>query len=43
MQLLFTTNEETGMDGAFAIKEGQVTGDYFLLNLDTEGRTWLHC
>ena len=35
MQLLFTTNEETGMDGAFAIKEGQVTGDY-LLNLDTE-------
>ena len=35
MQLLFTTNEETGMDGAFAIKEGQVSGDY-LLNLDTE-------
>ena len=35
MQLLFTTNEETGMDGAFAIKEGQVTGDY-LINLDTE-------
>ena len=35
MQLLFTTNEETGMDGAFAIKEGHVTGDY-LLNLDTE-------
>ena len=25
MQLLFTTNEETGMDGAFALKEGQVT------------------
>ena len=35
MQLLFTTNEETGMDGAFALKEGQVTGDY-LINLDTE-------
>ena len=35
MQLLFTTNEETGMDGAFAIKEGQISGDY-LLNLDTE-------
>ena len=29
---------ETGMDGAFAIKEGQVTGDY-LLNLDTEVET----
>lgn len=35
IQALFTTNEETGMDGAFALKEGDVTGDY-LLNLDTE-------
>ena len=35
LQVLFTTNEETGMDGAAAIQEGQVTGDY-LINLDTE-------
>ena len=35
LQVLFTTNEETGMDGAAAVKEGQVTGDY-LINLDTE-------
>lgn len=35
IQALFTTNEETGMDGAFALKEGDVSGDY-LLNLDTE-------
>lgn len=32
---LFTTNEETGMDGAQAIKKGQVDGQY-LLNIDTE-------
>ncbi|MDY4746541.1 M20/M25/M40 family metallo-hydrolase, partial [Veillonella caviae] len=35
LEALFTTNEETGMDGAAALKEGDVTGDY-LINLDTE-------
>ncbi|MCF0154709.1 MAG: aminoacyl-histidine dipeptidase [Veillonella sp.] len=32
---LFTTNEEVGMDGATALKAGQVDGQY-LLNIDTE-------
>lgn len=32
---LFTTNEEVGMDGALALKAGQVNGQY-LLNIDTE-------
>lgn len=32
---LFTTNEEVGMDGALALKPGQVQGQY-LLNIDTE-------
>lgn len=35
MTCLFTTSEETGMDGALAIKEGQIEGKY-LLNIDTE-------
>lgn len=32
---LFTTNEETGMEGAAAIKKGALQGQY-LLNIDTE-------
>lgn len=35
LEVLCTTSEETGMNGASAIKPGQVTGKY-LLNLDTE-------
>ena len=36
LQVLFTTNEETGMDGADSGKKKvKVTGDY-LINLDTE-------
>lgn len=35
LECLFTTAEETGMDGALAIKEGQTHGQY-LLNIDTE-------
>lgn len=32
---LFTTNEETGMDGAAAVKAGSTNGQY-LINIDTE-------
>ena len=35
LECLFTTSEETGMDGALAVKEGQTHGQY-LLNIDTE-------
>ncbi len=32
---LFTVDEETGLTGAFGMKEGFISGDY-LLNLDSE-------
>ncbi|WP_430426642.1 aminoacyl-histidine dipeptidase [Maribacter litoralis] len=35
LEALFTIDEETGMTGAFALKEGVLKGD-ILLNLDTE-------
>ena len=35
LELLITTNEETGMDGVFALKNDHLTGTR-LLNLDTE-------
>jgi dipeptidase D len=35
MEALFTIDEETGMTGAFGLKEGFLTGE-ILLNLDTE-------
>ncbi len=35
LELLLTVNEEMGMDGAFGLKEGELSGD-ILLNLDTE-------
>ena len=41
---LFTATEETGMDGAFGLKEGLLQGD-ILLNLDseTEGELYVGC
>ncbi len=41
---LFTMTEETGMDGAFGLKPGLLTGD-ILLNLDseTEGELYVGC
>ncbi len=35
VEVLFTVNEEMGMDGAFGLEEGVLQGD-ILLNLDTE-------
>lgn len=35
LEVLITVSEETGMDGAMAIKEGQCRGEY-LLNIDSE-------
>ncbi|KRO58505.1 MAG: aminoacyl-histidine dipeptidase [Cryomorphaceae bacterium BACL7 MAG-120910-bin2] len=35
LEVLFTSDEETGMTGALGLKEGWITGKY-LLNIDTE-------
>ena len=44
VEALFTATEETGMDGAFGLKGGQLKGD-ILLNLDseTEGELYVGC
>ncbi len=44
IEALFTATEETGMDGAFGLKEGILKGD-ILLNLDseTEGELYVGC
>lgn len=44
LEALFTTDEETGMTGAFGLKKGELEGDY-LLNLDseTEGELYVGC
>ena len=44
IEALFTATEETGMDGAFGLKEGLLQGD-ILLNLDseTEGELYVGC
>lgn len=44
VEALFTATEETGMDGAFGLKKGLLTGD-ILLNLDseTEGELYVGC
>lgn len=44
IEALFTTDEETGMTGAFGLKGGMLKGEY-LLNLDseTEGELYVGC
>lgn len=44
IEALFTTDEETGMTGAFGLKKGELEGQY-LLNLDseTEGELYVGC
>lgn len=44
LEALFTINEESGMDGAFALKPGVLKGD-ILLNLDSEeeGELYVGC
>jgi dipeptidase D len=44
VEALFTATEETGMDGAFGLKAGELSGD-ILLNLDseTEGELYVGC
>lgn len=44
LECLFTTSEETGMDGAFALKENFITGS-ILINLDSEdeGEIFIGC
>src|SRR5574344_52925 len=44
LEALFTTDEETGMTGAFGLKKGELAGEY-LLNLDseTEGELYVGC
>ncbi len=44
LEALFTTDEETGMTGAFGLKKGVLKSDY-LLNLDseTEGELYVGC
>ena len=44
VECLFTVDEETGLTGAFALKEGFMTGD-ILLNLDSEdeGEIFMGC
>ena len=44
IEALITTDEETGMTGAFGLKKGELKGD-FLLNLDseTEGELYVGC
>ncbi|MDR0907419.1 MAG: beta-Ala-His dipeptidase, partial [Rikenellaceae bacterium] len=44
LEALFTASEETGMDGAFGLKAGELAGE-ILLNLDseTEGELYVGC
>lgn len=44
IEALFTATEETGMDGAFALRAGELKGD-ILVNLDseTEGELYVGC
>ena len=44
LEALFTVDEETGLTGAFGMKEGFISGDY-LLNLDSEdeGELYIGC
>ena len=44
LECLFTVDEETGLTGAFALKEGFISGD-ILLNLDSEdeGEMYIGC
>lgn len=44
LEVLITTDEETGMTGAFGLKKGELEGQY-LLNLDseTEGELYVGC
>ncbi|MDR1369954.1 MAG: aminoacyl-histidine dipeptidase [Dysgonamonadaceae bacterium] len=44
LECLFTTDEETGLTGAFALQKGFLTGD-ILINLDTEeeGEFYIGC
>ena len=44
LEALITTDEETGMTGAFGLKKGELKGEY-LLNLDseTEGELYVGC
>lgn len=44
LEALITTDEETGMTGAFGLKKGELHGDY-LINLDseTEGELYVGC
>ncbi len=44
LEALITTDEETGMTGAFGLKKGELKGDY-LINLDseTEGELYVGC
>jgi dipeptidase D len=44
IECLFTTSEETGLDGAFALKKGFITGST-LINLDSEdeGELFIGC
>ena len=44
LEVLITTDEETGMTGAFGLKKGELKGKY-LLNLDseTEGELYVGC
>lgn len=44
LECLFTVDEETGLTGAFALKEGMLTGKY-LINLDSEndGEIFIGC
>lgn len=44
IECLFTVDEETGLSGAFALKEGFISGD-ILLNLDSEdeGEIYIGC
>lgn len=44
LEVLITRDEETGMDGAFGLKAGELTGKY-LLNMDseTEGEITIGC
>ena len=44
LECLFTVDEETGLTGAFALKEGFMSGD-ILINLDSEdeGELFIGC
>ena len=44
IEALFTATEETGMDGAFALKPGELKGDILLnLHSETEGELYVGC